>query len=106
MAKFAKDIAYANEAFPDFGKQFMLWSPYVRSSPTPDNDQLLQLSAIQSAIHASTGVEIQLVINEDYWACLRELRSVARSRSDALSSPIMRLFQIEENLSRRFPDAR
>ena len=28
--KFSKDIEYANKYFPDYTRQFMLWSPIVR----------------------------------------------------------------------------
>jgi len=49
---------------------------------------------------ASHGVDIELVLNETFQACLHDLRAVARKTESALEPSFMRYLQIEEWLGK------
>ena len=99
--KFSRDIDYANKYFADYDKHFMLWSPVVKSRKDDSlYNQLGHLSAINSNLKASHGVNIEFVLNDIFLECLREMRQYARSVSADIKCPVMRLFQIEEQLAR------
>ena len=101
IKKFKKDINYAQHAFPDYQRIYMLWSPIVKASaPTAKHDQLKAVANVKTRILQEEGVDIELIINERYQECLQALRKYAAKRSEELKSPVMRLFQIEELLAK------
>ena len=101
LKKFNKDIDYAEKAFADFERRYMLWSPIVRSSkPGVKYDQLKAVEEVRDQMKASRGVEIEFVINEDFASALSELRAYAADRTEELKSPLLRLMQIEAYLAR------
>ncbi|MCE9546799.1 MAG: hypothetical protein K8T25_15070 [Planctomycetia bacterium] len=101
IKKFNKDIDYAEKAFPDFKRIFMLWSPIVKSSaPTAKHDQVKAVEECRKHIQESRKVKIELIINERYSECLAKLREYAATRTEELKSPVLRLFQIEALLDR------
>jgi len=106
LKKFVKDINYAEKAFPDFQKVYMLWSPIVRDAgPNAKHNQVKAVEHVREQIRITRGVEIELVINERYHSYLQELRTYAATRTEELKSPVLRLFQIEalldKHISRR-----
>jgi hypothetical protein len=106
--KFSRDIAYANKYFPEskYKRHFMLWSPVVKSRKSESlYNQLGHLSTIGSKIKDAHGVDIEFVVNEKFLACLTEMRQYAGSKSADLKCPVMRLFQIEEQLAKHLKSA-
>jgi Holliday junction resolvase-like predicted endonuclease len=101
IKKFKKNINYAQHAFPDYQRVYMLWSPIVKASaPTAKHDQVKAVENVKTRILQEEGVDIELIINEKYQECLQALRAYAAKRSEELKSPVMRLFQIEELLAK------
>lgn len=99
--KFSRDIEYANRYFSEYDKHFMLWSPVVKSGKkAPQYNQLGHIRDIDANIQAKYGVDIEFVINEKFLACLGEMRAFSKSASADLKCPVMRLFQIEEWLTK------
>ena len=99
--KFSRDIEYANKYFADYDKHFMLWSPVVkRRKDDSQYDQLVHLNAIDANIEGSYGVSIEFVVNERFLACINEMRAYAKTKTEDLKCPVMRLLQIEEHLSK------
>lgn len=75
----------------------MLWSPVVhRSSGNPTYDQFGHLMRMTEEIAGKTGIEITLVINQDYVDAIDALRAFARNETKELKSPVMRFLQIDE----------
>ena len=96
LKKFNKDIDYAEKAFPDFNRRYMLWSPIVKSAgPAAKYDQMKAVQDVQRQIRADRGVEIELVVNEAFRDVLMRLRAYARTKTEELKSPVLRLLQIE-----------
>ena len=99
--KFSRDIEYTNKYFEEYDKHFMLWSPIVKSgNKAPQYNQLSHISDIGANIHAKYGVDIEFVINERFLSALNEMRAFAKSATADLKCPVMRLFQIEEWLTK------
>jgi hypothetical protein len=99
--KFRKNIEYANKYFADYEKHFMLWSPIVKNQgPKAKHNQLTDISDIQKIIKYEFGVKIEPVINHEYEKYLDQLRAYAAKETKELKSPILRLMQIEEKLSK------
>ena len=95
--KFTKDIAYANRYFAGYQKHITLWSPIVKNqSSSSKYNQLSDVQEIKRQIQERFGIEIELIINEKFYDCLKELRNFAKSQTKELKSPILRTFQIEE----------
>ena len=97
--KFSRDIEYANKHFPDYEKYFMLWTPIVKH-PTRKtmHDQMKDVEEIRARVKDKYGVEIDLIVNENFLLRLKELRDYAAKQTKELKSPILRLMQIEEYL--------
>ena len=101
VKKFRKNIKYANKYFSDYEKHYMLWSPIVKNSgPNAKTNQLKDIKEIQRIFKVESNVDIEPVINHKYKQCLNELRAYAAKETKELKSPIMRLMQIEEKLSK------
>ena len=94
--KFKKDILYAKIHFEccGFGPVYMLWSPIVKGS-----DQQKNIEVIREKIKNDEGVDLELVINEEYKKRFDDLRAQADGETKALKSPVLRLMQIEGKLS-------
>jgi hypothetical protein len=100
LAKFAKNIDWANQYFPGYAYRFMLWSPIVRSRANSQYDQLTQIHDVRDSLRETHNVELDLIVNRRFAECLTELRKFASKQTKELKSPIMRLMQIEEALKR------
>ncbi len=99
--KLARDIEYARKYFKDYDAEFMLWSPIVKlRKDNPVYNQVGHLESVAKSILTSHSVEVTFVINEKFQKCLKEMRSFAAKQSSELKCPIMRLFQVEEQLKR------
>ena len=99
--KFSRDIEYTNRYFSEYDKHFMLWSPIVKSgNKALQYNQLAHISEIGANIQAKYDVAIEFVINERFLACLGEMRNFSKSATADLKCPVMRLFQIEEWLTK------
>jgi len=101
LRKFRKNIEYANKYFLGYEMHFMLWSPIVKNqSPKSKHNQLRDIKNIQQKIQMEYGVNIEAIINNEYANCLKQLREYAAKETKELKSPILRLMQIEEKLSK------
>lgn len=99
--KYSRDIEYANKYFPDYQKQFMLWTPIIRiPKPTAKNNQLRDIEQIRANILSTYNVELDCIFNHRFLECLREMRQYANRETKNLNSPILRYLQIEEYLTR------
>ena len=99
VKKFLKDITYAEKYFQELTRIFMLWSPIVKNpSDSVKHHQTRDTQEIAKQIKEKTGVDLVLVINDEYQRCLDTLREYAARESKELKSPILRLMQIEERL--------
>ncbi|WP_149498467.1 hypothetical protein [Roseiconus lacunae] len=99
--KFSRDIAYANRFFPEYEKHFMLWSPVVKASkPGSLYNQMDHVAQIEANLLSEFGIQLDLIINERFEACLQEMRSYASKQTAELKCPVMRLFQIEAHLKK------
>ena len=100
--KFSKDIEYADKYFPQdrYTRHFMLWSPVVRDSKRgkPENNQMRHVEEIKTKIREQKGIELECIINQEFYERLKQLRDYARKQTEALPCPLARLMQIEERL--------
>jgi hypothetical protein len=97
MKKFDKDIKYANEFFEGYEKKFMLWSPIVKSSKEGSkHNQMRDLEQVQNTLNKKFGINLELIINEKFLDCIQELRNVARDKTQAMPTTVMRFLQIDE----------
>lgn len=101
VKKFTKNIEYANKYFPEYKKRFMLWSPIVKNQKTGAKfNQTNDIEEIKRQLLEKFNVQIEVVCNHDYKKCFDELRQYALKESKELKSPVLRLLQIEQKLSR------
>ncbi len=101
LKKFRKNIPYANKYFPDYEKHFMLWSPIVKNQgKSAKHNQINDVNEIKEILHSEYGHSLELVINHEYQKCLVQLREYAHKETKELKSPVLRLMQIEEKLSK------
>jgi hypothetical protein len=99
--KFSRDIEYARTYFPEYEREFMLWSPIVKlRGGNATYDQIGHLRSVDETIQQQYGVAIEFVVNERFQNCLNELREFSRRQTAELKCPVMRLFQVEEQLAR------
>lgn len=101
VKKLRKNIEYANKYFADYQKHFMLWTPIVKNQgPNAKHNQLRDISDIQELFLKEYDVAIEPIINHEYAKCLEQLRVYAAKETKELKSPILRLMQVEEKLSK------
>ncbi len=101
VKKFKKDIDYAQKAYPEYERVYMLWSPIVKKAGSnAKHNQLKAVEQVRDHLRTTRGIEIQLIINEAYEKCLERLRDYAAKETKELKSLVLRLFQIEEFLDR------
>jgi Holliday junction resolvase-like predicted endonuclease len=100
VKKFEKDIRYATTYFSEFKKEFMLWSPIVKSSKEDSiYNQVVDIEQIKKIVKEKYDVELIVILNEEYMKCIKRLREAAMKRTDEIKTPIMRFLQIEEKLN-------
>jgi hypothetical protein len=96
ISKFTKDIEYAEKYLGGYEKQFMLWSPIVKDSKGKiEYNQRNHLARMVDEIKKTKNVDVQLMINEKFWAAFLELKEYAARTSEELKSPVLRLLQVE-----------
>ena len=101
LAKFRKDIDYAEQAFPDHRHVFMFWSPVVRNQKAGSkNNQLSDVQEVAAVLERERGVTLQTVINERFHEALTAMRAYAASQTRELDSAVMRYLQVEEHLAK------
>ena len=101
LKKFRKNITYAKKYFPDYEMHFMLWSPIVKNQgANAKNNQLNDVNEIKNTLKDEYGKDLVLIINHEYKKCLNKLREYASTETKELKSPVLRLMQIEEKLSK------
>ncbi len=99
--KFHKNIQYANKYFKDYEKHFMLWSPIVKNQgPNAKHNQMRDIEEIKENLRKEFQVKLDPVINQNYLKYLVRLREYAAKETKALKSPILRIMQIEEKLTK------
>jgi hypothetical protein len=101
LDKFNKDIDYAEKYFSDHTRVFMLWCPIVRASkPGSKYDQMLDVEEVCARLKQHRDIDLKLIINDRFQDAIAALRSHARKVTKELKSPVLRLFQIEEKLTK------
>lgn len=96
IAKFTKDIEYAERYFVGYEKEFTLWSPIVKDSKGKiEYNQLDHLNRMVQEIQIRKQVVVQLMINQNFHQAFMELKRYAAATSEELKSPVLRLLQIE-----------
>jgi hypothetical protein len=101
VKKFTKNIEYADKYFADYEKVFMLWSPIIKNQKTGAKfNQTDDIAKIKAEIFERFQVDIQVVCNQKYMDCINQLRHYAGTETKELKSPVLRLFQIEEKLTK------
>jgi len=107
-AKFNKDINYARKYFKEYKSITpMIWSPVVRiSGANAKYNTYSELLRLKKAIDKEFNVNLELIINEKFESAVQELRNTALKQSAHFSTPIMRLFQIEEHLGKHLTNYR
>jgi hypothetical protein len=101
IRKFRKNKQYAKKYFEHYKPHFMLWSPIVKNQgANAKNNQMRDIKEIKETLRTKFEIELEPVINQDYAECLEQLRKYAAKETKALKSPILRLMQIEEKLSK------
>jgi len=99
LSKFKKDIDYAQKYFETYTVIPMLWSPVVRiSNEGSKHNAYEELQLLKQKILEIYNLDLKLIINEEYKATLTALKEVALKTTSAFTSPVMRLYQIEQNL--------
>lgn len=100
--KFEKDIDYANKRFDkSYKKIFMFWSPIVKNQKVgTSNNQLESIVKVKEHLKNKLGVNLELIVNEDFKKCLSELRKYSGEQTEELRTPILRFMQIEEKLNK------
>jgi hypothetical protein len=99
--KLSRDITYAEANFPSYKREYMVWSPIVKNRKNnPVYDQIGHTTMIGNNIQGKHSVKVVFVVNDKFQECLQEMRDYARKQTAELKCPIMRLFQIEEQLKK------
>ncbi|GMR18009.1 MAG: hypothetical protein BMS9Abin33_0408 [Gammaproteobacteria bacterium] len=107
LKKFRKNIPYAIKYFPEHEKHFMLWSPIVKNQgDNAKHNQLNDVNEIKERLYSEFGCNLELVINHEYKKCLDDLRAFAKKETKELKSPVLRLMQIEEKLTKHLEKLR
>ena len=79
----------------------MLWSPIIKNSREGSkNNQLNDIADIKDLMRSEYDIEIEAIINHEYQSCLDQLRAYASKETKELKSPVLRMMQIEEKLSK------
>ncbi len=107
-AKFKKDINYAKKYYSDFEIIIpMIWSPVVKISGSKAKyNTYTELLRLKDCIDKEFDVKLELIINEKFESALNKLRNFALKQTAHFSTPIMRLFQIEEHLEKHLKNYR
>lgn len=99
--KFTKDQEYIQQHFDNFTKHYMLWSPIVKSSKEGAKYDALKSVLSAKEVLKKSGINLELVINERYYAAIQDLRKEALKQTHDLSnSSVLRYLQIEEYLNK------
>lgn len=102
ISKFEKNIQYAESNFKGYECFYMLWTPVIRipKSDSTKNNQLKDLNDIEQYFQKNHNIELEIIYNEKYLYCVKELRNIAKHTTQEMKSPIMRFLQIEEKLKK------
>ena len=98
--KFSRDIEYAEKYFGDYRRTYMLWSPIVKNRPNSRNNQAGHVAEIQAAIRRRYSIDLELIINQRFADCLREMREYAGTQTSDIKCPVLRYLQIEQYLAK------
>ncbi|PCI25758.1 hypothetical protein COB57_00935 [Candidatus Peregrinibacteria bacterium] len=100
LSKFNKDIQYAKKYFNDYVIKLMLWSPVVKVTPKAKYNTYEELQRLKKEIQLKHNLELQLIINEAYSQALLDLKNYVKTQTAMMTSPVMRVFQIEQSLEK------
>jgi hypothetical protein len=92
VKKFEKNVEYAERNFKEYTKIYMLWTSVVRipKTDTTKHNQFKDIEKIIETVRLSKGIDIEAIYNEKFYLCIQELRRVAASATQAMTSPILR----------------
>jgi hypothetical protein len=92
--KFERIVAYLQSVFEDLSlAEIQLWAPYVS-----EGYQTEGLTEVVERIESAHGMDVRLVINDEYTARMNELREAAGSSTEDYSEVGFRFLQILEGL--------
>ncbi|MBI3664153.1 MAG: hypothetical protein HY234_14035 [Acidobacteria bacterium] len=109
VRKFTQDSEFARRQLTDFQHVFMFWSPVVRGAgPSAKHNSLRDVERVRDHCRQELGIDIELVINEEYRRKLDQIRDLAGNKGSDSSFSIIRFLQIEEKLRKHLeqPGAR
>lgn len=97
--KFSRAIEYIRARYPDseYSYEWMLWAPIVGKSMEKS------IGDACGAIEKKHGVRMEKFTGEAYLSALNKLREHAGQTTAEMSSPVLRLMQIEEKLRNKSP---
>lgn len=85
--KIERAARFAAETFPNAEPVFEVWSPIVRPGLVRELDDVV-------ADFSTRGIELHLILNEEYTARIQELVDVARRESQTTGDDAFRMLQI------------
>lgn len=101
IAKFDKDISYAQKYFMNYEVKPMLWSPIVkRSSEKAKYNTITELNRVKTYILEKYRLDLELIINEEFLKAINKLKEYTDKETSEFKSSVMRMFQIERSLDR------
>jgi hypothetical protein len=105
VTKFRHITRYSNQRYEGFEKSYMLWTPVIAEHNhefvrNPNND----LNEIVTLVKIECGVELEVIANEKFNFCLKELRYAVGNTKKLFHSPVLRFIQMEEQLKALFND--
>lgn len=96
IQKFLRASNYVAKYLNEYGKTTaMLWTPVMRARQRRAIEQVFERELAPIA-----GWNFELIEGPKFQSCLDELRAVASEQTSNLTSPVMRLMQIEGRLQR------
>jgi hypothetical protein len=102
ISKFEKNIEYVKINFKDYACVYMLWTPIIKvpKNESVKHNQLKDVEEIEIYFKEKFKINLQIIFNEAYLKCIKELRDIAVKTPQELKSPIMRFLQIEGKLKK------
>ncbi len=99
VAKFDKDIRYAQKYFPNYKVRPMLWSPIVKiSGKSAKYNTLVELEKVVQYVDRIHSLHLELTINNKFLSAITALRNHSDQETSEFKSNVMRMFQIEGTL--------
>ena len=101
VAKFEKDISYAQKYFSGYAVNPMIWSPVVKvSGDKAKYNTIIELKHVADFVKAKYNLDTELVINKEFYSAINKLKLYTDTETSEFKSNVMRMFQIERSLEK------